>query len=211
VDPRSTSSTDVDFFRRKPDFQLRDFGASSPDTFFSQKVFSSLARQPVMVAGTAAAAGSAGAGDDAGSGSLSVVRNDAGISLACGSGDEAGGAANSYAAGAGSTCFGAGSDAVDAGLDDRGETESFAGAGARLLGAGSNESTRSSRCRLPLASTSASQLTMDDDRDMSKAAAATTQSVPTTTVRGARADWRFATRERLVPDAEGFDVLVRAR
>jgi len=145
VDPRSTSSTDVDFFRRKPDFQLRDFGASSPDTFFSQKVFSSLARQPVIVAGTAAAAGSAGAGDDAGSGSLSVVRNDAGISLACGSGDEAGGAANSYAAGAGSTCFDAGSDAVEAGLDDRGETELFSGAGARLFAAGSNESTRSSR------------------------------------------------------------------
>jgi len=52
---------------------------------------------------------------------------------------------------------------------------------------------------------------MDDDRDMSKAAAATTQSVPTTTVRGARADWRFATRVRLVPDADGFDVLVRSR
>ena len=145
MDPRSTSSTDVDFFRRKPDFQLRDFGASSPDTFFSQKVFSSLARQPVIVAGTAAAAGSAGDGDDAGSGSLSVVRNDAGISLACGSGDEAGGAANSYAAGAGSTCFAAGSDAVEAVLDDRGETELFSGAGARLFAAGSNESTRSSR------------------------------------------------------------------
>jgi hypothetical protein len=52
---------------------------------------------------------------------------------------------------------------------------------------------------------------MDDDRDMSKAAAATTQSVPTTTVRGARDDCRFATRVRLVPDAEGFDVLVRSR
>ena len=52
---------------------------------------------------------------------------------------------------------------------------------------------------------------MDDDRDMSKAAAATTQSVPTTTVRGARVDWRFATRVRLVPDAEGLDLLVRSR
>lgn len=144
--PRSTSSTDVDFFRRKPDFQLRDFGASPPDTFFSQNVFSSLARQPVIVAGTAAAAGSLeGEGDGAGSGSLSVVRNDAGISLACGSGVEAGGAANSYFAGAGSTCFGAGSDAVEAGLDDRGDTELFSGAGARLFAAGSNESTRSSR------------------------------------------------------------------
>ena len=46
---------------------------------------------------------------------------------------------------------------------------------------------------------------------MTSAAAATTQSVPTTTVRGARDDWRFATRVRLVPDADGFDVLVRSR
>jgi len=44
---------------------------------------------------------------------------------------------------------------------------------------------------------------------MTSAAAATTQSVPTTTVRGARDDWRFATRVRLVPDADGFDVLIR--
>src|SRR6185295_16489066 len=45
---------------------------------------------------------------------------------------------------------------------------------------------------------------------MTNAAAATTQSVPTTTVRGARDDCRFATRDRLVPDAEGFDALVRS-
>jgi hypothetical protein len=45
---------------------------------------------------------------------------------------------------------------------------------------------------------------------MTNAAAATTQSVPTTTVRGARDDCRFATRDRLVPDAEGFDAVVRS-
>src|SRR5262245_39202380 len=51
----------------------------------------------------------------------------------------------------------------------------------------------------------------DDCRDMTSAAAATTQSVPTTTVRGARDDCCFATRVRLRPDADGFDVLTRSR
>ena len=39
---------------------------------------------------------------------------------------------------------------------------------------------------------------------MTNAAAATTQSVPTTMVRGASDDRRFATCVRDVPDADGF-------
>ena len=58
---------------------------------------------------------------------------------------------------------------------------------------------------LPLASTSATQLTTDELRDMTSAAAATRHNVPTTTVLGASDDWRFPTRVRLVPDADGFD------
>ena len=42
-------------------------------------------------------------------------------------------------------------------------------------------------------------------RDITNAAAATRHNVPTTTVLGASDDWRFPTRVRLVPDADGLD------
>ena len=111
---------------------------------------------------------------------------------------------NWYAAGAGSTYFGAGSVAViETDRAGRGEIVSSADAGA-VDGVGSNESTRSMLCTLPLPSTSATQLTTRELRDMTNAAAATTHNVPTTTVRGASVDRRFEIRVRRVPDADGF-------
>jgi len=52
---------------RKPDFQLRDFGAPSPDTFFNMNESLSRARQPATVTALSAAAGSGVASGAAGS------------------------------------------------------------------------------------------------------------------------------------------------
>src|SRR4029453_16927745 len=111
---------------------------------------------------------------------------------------------NWYAPPAGSGYFGAGSVAViETDRAGRGETVSFPGTDAGAVdGVGSNESTRSMLCTLPLASTSATQLTTRELRDMTNAAAATTHNVPTTTVRGASVDRRFEIRVRRVPDAD---------
>ena len=42
----STTSTEAERFFRKPNFQLRDVGASAPDTSFSQKPSLPAWRQP---------------------------------------------------------------------------------------------------------------------------------------------------------------------
>src|SRR5262245_49095598 len=51
VDVLSTTETDAEPLCRKPDFQLRAFGASSPSVFFRRKASSFCSRQPVMVTG----------------------------------------------------------------------------------------------------------------------------------------------------------------
>jgi len=56
----SISSIEFDFFLRKPDFQLRDFGAPSPDTFFNMNASLSRARQPATVTALSAAAAGSG-------------------------------------------------------------------------------------------------------------------------------------------------------
>jgi hypothetical protein len=53
----SKSAIVAERFFRKPDFQLRDFGASAPDVSFNKNVSSSFARHPVIV--TAATVGTA--------------------------------------------------------------------------------------------------------------------------------------------------------
>ena len=45
----STTSTDDECFFRKPDFQLRDCGASAPDVSFSQKASSRACRHPSIL------------------------------------------------------------------------------------------------------------------------------------------------------------------
>jgi len=60
----STSSIDAGLFFKKPDFQLRAFGASAPSVFFRRNVSSARSRHPATVTGAAAvtdgAAGAAG-------------------------------------------------------------------------------------------------------------------------------------------------------
>ena len=127
-------------------FQLRDFGASVPYTFLSQKVSASRARHPVIVAGTAASACSgAGGADGADSGSASVDRNEAVTIRGAGSGEAAGDGANSYAAGAGSARLGSGWCAgVSEAARDDGCGEVAASAGV-VIWDGSKLSTCSSR------------------------------------------------------------------
>src|SRR5437660_5721544 len=52
----STTSMVFEPLCRKPDFQLRPFGASSPEVFFSRNAWSSCTRHPSIVAGSAAGA-----------------------------------------------------------------------------------------------------------------------------------------------------------
>src|SRR6266545_5354204 len=55
----STTSSDAAPFFRKPDFQLRDFGAADPDASFSRNPSSVFSRQPVTVTAACCALGDA--------------------------------------------------------------------------------------------------------------------------------------------------------
>ena len=115
-------------------------------------------------------------------------RNEAVTIRGVGSAGAAGTGANWYAEDAGSARFGSGSG-VDVSEVVRGDGGSEPGVFAGIvIWAGSKLSTRSSLWTLPDASTSATQLTTDEFRDMTSAAAATRHNVPTTTVLGASDD-----------------------
>ena len=83
----STSGIDAELLFRKPDFQLRDFGASGPCVSFNRNASSSRSRHPASVTGAAVvtegAVGAAGGLCAAVTSAASVVAR-AGLVAACG-------------------------------------------------------------------------------------------------------------------------------
>lgn len=105
----SINTIDGERFLRNPDFQLLDFGASSPDTFFSTNLSSSRARQPAMVAAIATVCSGSGClGSGVGSSVDSRAAAETGVASTSGATDGAydNDAVRSRAGGAGA-CSGA--------------------------------------------------------------------------------------------------------